>query len=365
MAVPKTRRLSSRACKWCFHSTSLRVFIRSELELKSPTTVHKIGRTSRTMATQAASIVLMIFVAGAYISAVQGTPAAPRGRIVNGQEATPHAWPWQVSVLFFSVNSWYHKCGGSLIDAQWVMTAAHCYSNNTINKVWLGKHNLGTHEVGEIASSISLFITHPSWNPDFPEHGFDIALIKLAAPVSLSNTVQVAALPGADWLLQSWQSCYATGWGRLYTNGTLPRVLQQVALPVLSYDTCSRKQWWGSLVTENMVCAGDAQHSTCQGDSGGPLNCRTDTKWMVYGITSFGPEICNTSMKPSVFTRVSAFKRWITSTTDIQFPNDITTTTATPKTTTTARPKLSSAPTSHVSLPMQLLVVVAMGLLLV
>nr|XP_032800689.1 chymotrypsin-like elastase family member 2A isoform X3 [Petromyzon marinus] len=251
------------------------------------------------------------------------------------------------------------------------MTAAHCYRNNTIYKVWLGKHNLTTNEVGEILSSISLFITHPSWNPDFPEHGFDIALIKLAAPVSLSNTVQVATLPGADWVLQNWQSCYATGWGKLYTNGTFPRVLQQVTLPVISYDICSRRQWWGSLVTGNMVCAGDAQHSTCQGDSGGPLNCQEDAKWMVYGITSFGSDVCNTSMKPSVFTRVSAFKRWISSTTDIQFPNDITTTTVTPITTktvtpttaTTVRPKLSSAPTSHVSLPMQLLVV-GMGLLL-
>lgn len=43
-------------------------------------------------------------------------------RIIGGVEATLGRWPWQVS-LYYSNR---HTCGGSIINSQWVVTAAHC-----------------------------------------------------------------------------------------------------------------------------------------------------------------------------------------------------------------------------------------------
>ena len=47
-------------------------------------------------------------------------------RVVNGENAALHAWPWQISLR---VNG-RHICGGSLIEDDWVVTAAHCVERN-------------------------------------------------------------------------------------------------------------------------------------------------------------------------------------------------------------------------------------------
>lgn len=50
----------------------------------------------------------------------------PFSRVINGQDATPHSWPWQVSLRARG----RHICGGSLIRPDWIVTAAHCVYRN-------------------------------------------------------------------------------------------------------------------------------------------------------------------------------------------------------------------------------------------
>ena len=43
-------------------------------------------------------------------------------RVVNGQNAQRHAWPWQISLRYRGG----HICGGSIISNWWILTASHC-----------------------------------------------------------------------------------------------------------------------------------------------------------------------------------------------------------------------------------------------
>ncbi|NP_001019579.1 elastase 3 like [Danio rerio] len=194
------------------------------------------------------------------------------------------------------------------------MTAAHCISSGRNYRVLVGKHDLSVNEEGSQTISAQKIIVHEKWNSMFVALGNDIALIKLAEPVTLSDTIQLGCVPAPGDVLPNNYPCYISGWGRLSTGGALPDKLQQALMPAVDHATCSRFDWWGSSVKETMVCAGgDGVVAGCNGDSGGPLNCKnSDGIWEVHGIASFVSGLgCNTIRKPTVFTRVSSFTDWV------------------------------------------------------
>ncbi|XP_075594048.1 chymotrypsin-like elastase family member 1 [Balearica regulorum gibbericeps] len=236
-------------------------------------------------------------------------------RVVGGTEARSHAWPSQISLQYYSSGSWHHTCGGSLIQRNWVMTAAHCVDRNLNFRVVAGDHNLNSNEGSEQVFSVSKIVVHPYWNSNNVAAGYDIALIRLATYASLNSYVQLAVLPQEGSILANNYPCYITGWGLTRTNGQLSSVLLQAYLPVVDYQTCSSSSYWGSTVKTTMVCAGgDGVRSGCQGDSGGPLHCAVNGQYQVHGVTSFVSSLgCNVQRKPTVFTRVSAYISWIQS----------------------------------------------------
>ncbi|XP_069828337.1 chymotrypsin-like elastase family member 1 [Dendropsophus ebraccatus] len=236
-------------------------------------------------------------------------------RVVGGSNASPNAWPWQISLQYQSGSSWYHTCGGSLIRVNRVLTAAHCVDRVVNFRVALGDHNLSANEGTEQIIAVSKIVKHANWNPNSVASGFDVAVLHLASSASLNSVVKLAVLPADGAVLANNHACIITGWGRTSTGGSLPSILQQAPLPVVDHSTCSTSSYWGSTVKNTMVCAGgNGQQAGCNGDSGGPLNCPVNGVYQVHGIASFVSGLgCNAYLKPTVFTRVSAYISWINS----------------------------------------------------
>ncbi|XP_077155881.1 chymotrypsin-like elastase family member 1 isoform X1 [Ranitomeya variabilis] len=260
-------------------------------------------------------LVLAVLVLCGHCSVQYIEDVEDNSRVVGGSNSAANAWPWQISLQYQSGSSWYHTCGGSLILANRVLTAAHCVDRVVNFRVALGDHDLSVNEGTEQIIAVSSIKKHASWNSNSVASGYDIAILSLASSASLNSYVQLAALPADGDVLANNYDCTVTGWGRTSTGGSLPSVLQQAPLPVVAHSTCSTSSYWGSTVKTTMVCAGgNGVQAGCNGDSGGPLNCAVGGVFQVHGIASFVSSLgCNAYLKPTVFTRVSAYISWINS----------------------------------------------------
>ncbi|KAM6223532.1 chymotrypsin-like protease CTRL-1 [Rhynchocyon petersi] len=225
-------------------------------------------------------------------------------RIVNGENAVSGSWPWQVSL---QDSSGFHFCGGSLISQSWVVTAAHCNVSPGRHFVVLGEYDRSSSAEPVQVLSISRAITHPSWNSITMNN--DVTLLKLASPAQYTARISPVCLAAPTEVLPAGLTCVTTGWGRISGVGNVtPARLQQVALPLVTVSQC--QQYWGSRITDAMICAGGAGSSSCQGDSGGPLVCQKGSTWVLIGIVSWGTSDCNVRA-PAMYTRVSKFSSWI------------------------------------------------------
>ncbi|XP_051474822.1 hyaluronan-binding protein 2 isoform X2 [Apus apus] len=237
-------------------------------------------------------------------------------RIYGGAKTTAGKHPWMASLQMKTSKRSTHFCGGVLIKACWVLTAAHCIEEPAENlQVALGKQDLQKRERQEQIFDVEKIIVHHKYREKDGVPHNDIALLKLK-PVDghcavETKYVKTACLP--NFSFPGGTDCFISGWGTT-ESGELSRGLLDASVKLISQKTCNAPRAYEHMLDDSMFCAGSLQRpraDSCQGDSGGPLTCVENGSFYVYGLVSWG-DGCGLN-KPGVYTQVTTFISWIES----------------------------------------------------
>jgi len=297
-------------------------------------------------------------------------PEGALGRVIGGENTQPGQFPFTALLGYTvkrrisgrDVEETRYKCGGTLINHWFVVTAAHCQGrskSSQISSVRLGEYLVGTNPDCITGSSVCLpsvqdfsikkdqVTVHEGYERTPKNIVNDIALVKLDRPATFNVGVAVACLPideqsaarqlnlpnlkdgltGISPIVVGWgyteYDPFKSGdQGDFASTGVASSVQQMLEVPILRKEECKAK--WDNKYepAESQICAGgEIGKDSCKGDSGGPLYLSrvggtgipildgTNPLYLI-GLVSFGSKQCAAG-RPGVYTKIDSFIPWI------------------------------------------------------
>lgn len=252
------------------------------------------------MARQVISV--LVFGLVACVSAQKGFNPA----IILGEPAQEGEIPYQAYLAIFRNGSTQGvACGGSLIRANWILTAGHCTHGYDGAQVSLGSTNINNMPYFDI--SYNLF-THENYSRATLDN--DVALIRLPSNPEGANiaTVEMADASTGDLVGATLR---ASGFGDTADGGPSSNDLLKVDVQGISNQECG--QTFNDIRDSNLCTTylNQMGEGTCEGDSGGPLIWNNAGSELLVGVTSFGALDQCEGNAPNAFARVSFYRDWI------------------------------------------------------
>jgi secreted trypsin-like serine protease len=206
--------------------------------------------------------------------------------IVGGSQASTGQFPFQVALWNDTEGAGRVMgffCGGVILDATHIATAAHCVFDETTGQatapqhlhVLAGTNDLASGGTDQAAVAASF---DPRYNPN--TNDYDMGVITLGTPLVPSSTMSGVPLVAQDdtTLTATGKSVTVSGWGYddplapgEVPDHASPTKLRFVSLKVTDPGLCASDYSSFVSITPRMLCAADSGKDSCFGDSGGPL----------------------------------------------------------------------------------------------
>ena len=250
----------------------------------------------------------------AVLAALAPIPAAAHAagatnRVIGGTDATPTSVPWQALVLPDG-----YLCGGVILDATHVATAAHCARDEDTGVV-IAPSAIAVHAgianrlaTGQ-APAVAGVTVDPDYDPDAATG--DLAILRLAAPgLALdATTVKAIGLTDAGYAPSGSDPLTLSGWGSTAarspyddTTPQWPSDVLQVTSGLHASNGCASV--YSPFDDDRLLCAGQTGLDACQGDSGGPLVAQVGGVPKLAGLVTGGAG-CAWSGYPGYYARVA------------------------------------------------------------
>ena len=247
-------------------------------------------------------------------------------QIEGGRDAKHEKFPWQVSIGRTALGDDAfdrHHCGGSLLKAYWVLTAAHCLDKDG-GELENGMQLIDPEELRELrvvhgatdlrhtGRAAMRRVAEVYYHCDYigkpwRNDGNDIALLRLSAPIE--SPTSYADLP-TKIVVSSNARAVVSGYGKTRSRNNSP-ILRSAKVRIEDKRYCPYAHGKYT-ISSREICAGFLDGNACKGDSGGPLMVVENGKQVLAGVVSWTWKICGGTRKPfTVYARVSHYLDWI------------------------------------------------------
>jgi secreted trypsin-like serine protease len=219
-----------------------------------------------------------------------------RPMIVGGTRVSIEDYRYTV---FFTDPGGYQFCGGALVTATKVVTAAHCMSGRSTSNTRVVWDREDKYSSDGTISTVSRIWIHPNYTSSV--RGADVSVVTLGT--SFPGPYVPIATPYDTALYAPNTPTTILGWGATSAGGNSSRYLLKGTVPITS-DAACRAAYGNAYIPSAMVCAGyqNGGIDTCQGDSGGPLI----SGGKLIGDTSWGRG-CALAGYPGVYGRIASY----------------------------------------------------------